>query len=77
MTAAAEACGVYGIPGSPASVALRRGEHGKVARIEVASDLFGGPDAETCILEGTQGLSTAKDVRVELPMFVPDGERPN
>lgn len=66
-------CGVYGLPGSPAIVALTAGADGRPVRAAIESDIFGGDDAEACIRDGLAGLPMASDtVRVVLPNHLPE-----
>jgi hypothetical protein len=69
----AVACGVYGLPGSPAVVALTAGEDGRPVRASLESDIFGGPDAEACLLAGVAGLPMTRDsLRIVLPVHAPE-----
>jgi hypothetical protein len=65
-------CGVYGLPGSPAVVALTAGVEGRPIRASVESDLFGGEELEACVLSGLTGLPMSGDtLRVVLPVYQP------
>lgn len=68
----AAGCGVYGLPGSPAVVALTAGAEGRPAKVVVESDLFGGDELESCVLSGLAGLPMSRDtMRVVLPTYEP------
>lgn len=68
----ASSCGVYGLPGSPATVALTSGYEGRPVRVVVESDIFGGEEIEGCILTGLAGLPMQGDsLRVVLPTYQP------
>jgi hypothetical protein len=63
---------VYGLPGSPAVVALTSGDDGRPVRVTLESDIFGGADAEACLLSGVQGLPMTRDsLRIVLPVHAP------
>jgi hypothetical protein len=65
-------CGVYGLPGSPAVVALVAGPEGRPVKAGLESDIFGGDDAERCIVAGLAGLPMTSDtLRVVLPVHQP------
>lgn len=73
VSAAALDCGVYGLPGSPAVVALTAGLDGRPARAVLESDIFGGTETEACILAGVAGLAMHDDtLRSVLPVHVPE-----
>lgn len=68
----ASGCGVYGLPGSPATVALTSGYEGRPVRVAIESDIFGGDEIEGCILSGLAGLPMSGDtMRVVLPVYQP------
>lgn len=68
----ASSCGVYGLPGSPATVALTSGYEGRPVKVVVESDIFGGEEIEGCILTGLTGLPMQGDsLRVVLPTYQP------
>lgn len=70
---AAASCGVYGLPGSPAVVALLAGADGRPVKATIESDIFGGADAESCVLSGVAGMPMRNDVqRVVLSVYQPD-----
>lgn len=69
---AASACGVYGLPGSPAAVALTSGRDGRPIKAAIESDIFGGDEIEACVLTGVAGLPMTGDtMRVILPVYQP------
>lgn len=66
----ARGCGVYGLAGSPAVIALSAGADARVAGAEIESEIFGGEDAERCVLEGVADVPMNRDgVRVVLPVL--------
>lgn len=68
----ARACGVYGLTGSPAVVALSAGIDGHLVRAAIESEIFGGDEAERCVLHGIADVPMNSDgLRVVLPMFAP------
>ena len=72
---AAEACGVLAIPRSPAEILVAL--DGGVADVAIESDLFGGPDAESCIASRLRAHGRAADprartVRYALDTFFPE-----
>jgi hypothetical protein len=70
---AAQECGVYGLPGSPAAIAIHLGADGSPTKTTVESDLFGGDETESCILRGVAKLPVRQDVqRVILPVYQPE-----
>jgi hypothetical protein len=70
---AALSCGVYGLPGSPAVVALLAGVDGRPVKATIESDIFGGAEAESCVLHGVAGMPMRNDVqRVVLSVYQPD-----
>jgi hypothetical protein len=70
--AVAAGCGVYGLPDSPAVIALTAGAEGRPAKASVESDLFGDDELESCVLSGLAGLPMSRDtLRVVLPTHEP------
>ena len=54
-------------------MALTAGTDGRPVRAAIESDIFGGADAESCILTGLAGLPMTSDtVRVVLPVHQPE-----
>lgn len=70
---AAHECGVYGLPGSPAAIAIHLGSDGRATKTVVESDIFGGEETESCILSQVAKLPLRQDTqRVILPVYQPE-----